>query len=1016
MIGVLVLIGSILLILLFYWLQKKAAGPRDLRMRLAFDVILSILYAVTVMAVYIKEIFSPTKVTVIDSVPVWLPLLYPAIIYCLFLLIEWLLHWLRNRLYRNEKLQPAFAWFAYVKQKDASLNESWVVSRRLVPYRNMLSKISVSLLVLTIALLVTCTLPMFQYSALWYSIPVAALIASHELSLYLNGPLQVKKADAVIGEGLQGRRESNFAAAAEHLKKTFKDALLFDEFQNLSGGQKASPEDTLQKFERSGDVEDQLIAAYFRSELAGDEINPDYVQMAADLTRHKNVLIRNPFYEDLSRYLALPLSSSLERKRKILVLCQGRDSEKKIASWIRSVLDKRSGFQEKWKVSLLSDLVPDCSVGILSYSDLYNPAVMEKNWTFFAQTEYVLLLQPSSVLTTMQVPLNVLSDLLREGDTAPVFCIIDKNLNSLKDTLSHVLKTKVDSDIAIPSQADMQTVMIWNADADYQAIERFDRQTRFLGGGIEIGAEAVSMQVPETCWISEKDVPVSDLQNNAALSWRSVGKVMKTEPSQRAVREKLQVETEPWSMPRKDAAFLIIEDEAGNPFSAVADYLSRADEEIFINVLSDGYLLRDYFCANADMFLSNPQAIPSLVPDFARTPRNTLLKLILKMNIAPMSEPEILQELDLADLRSEDTLNLLNMLLERYTFAKDDLWMVEKKMKPSVVGKPEYIRYFSVDPDKFDQYFSRSLKNVSVILEDEAVGRNVLDSQLYSLILQTMLPGQFVNYEGKSYQIRRVSPETGVILNRSSDLIDERKRYRQIRRYHHPEMNLLTPISRVTIDGFTFSRYELDFQVDTTGYLEMKNRGDFSSTRVHDLSRDPSYPDLIRSYRQKGVLNIRFPQIGQSELYQIAILLQELLPTVMPEGYPYLALLAKEPQGLNHQFAGIIPEGEPLEDQVLVVVEDSDLDLGLLDEFERYFFDLLAIVQDYLRWNQDRIATEEAGNSEEEEEELLNSTEFITLRPPKDVLASRKKQKLLEKIAWQIEEITLKKMENEEGA
>ena len=64
-------------------------------------------------------------------------------------------------------------------------------------------------------------------------------------------------------------------------------------------------------------------------------------------------------------------------------------------------------------------------------------------------------------------------------------------------------------------------------------------------------------------------------------------------------------------------------------FNMMRAYLSRGKTQAFVNVLSENYLLRDYMRCNRQVFMSDPNAVPSLVPDYAKTERNTILKLLL---------------------------------------------------------------------------------------------------------------------------------------------------------------------------------------------------------------------------------------------------------------------------------------------------------------------------------------------------------------------------------------------------
>lgn len=100
----------------------------------------------------------------------------------------------------------------------------------------------------------------------------------------------------------------------------------------------------------------------------------------------------------------------------------------------------------------------------------------------------------------------------------------------------------------------------------------------------------------------------------------------------------------------------------------------------------------------------------------------------------------------------------------------------------------------------------------------------------------------------------------------------------------------------------------------------------------------------------KTVLEIRFPAASSEQIYQIAMLLQELLISVLPEGAAYLSILAKRPENFSVKYSSVISDADDIEDHSLLVIEDSDMDLGLLDELENYFFRLMEIVQDCLRW------------------------------------------------------------------
>lgn len=851
------------------------------------------------------------------------------------------------------KYFPFLALGAYEKKRGITGMEEWVLKPNWQGIKKMINKLSLALLIITLLSLGWVFFKQQQTFALWFAFPVIPLFIVHTLSLFLGGPKAKKEEkDRVKGKGKQGMASSYYELASRHLRKSFSKPLKAYMESPLSLEQSfPSPEGILSQLEKSNQPQNLLVATYFRSEWAHRPLDPDYVNISAELINKQNVFIQNPFYQDLGLYLALPLNQSLMNHHKVLILCHGHEEAKEVKEWINTLLNGKSMFPEKWKIQFLQDLEPNCDIGLLKYTNLYDPNILIKNESFLKDVEYVLLLHPSRFLITTQIPLEVLCDTLRQGSTQPVFCVIDEKKNGLKDTISHVMKTRFDQEINLTKPALRQRVAIWDANADFQTIERFDKQTRSFGGGIEIGAEAASVQVEKSYWISESRIPLADIQDFAAQSYLSISKVMKElQPSQSVVRQKLGYSTSAWHLPIKNAQFLIIEDEFNNPFLAANQYVSRANEEVFINILSENYLLRDYFCDNLDVFWHNPNAIPSLVPDFAKTPRNLLFKLILMMRVHPLNEEQLKHEFDLAGLPTQDPKQELFSLVKRYSLAHPNLFSIKKQTQPTVFGRPISTTWYGIDKEKFEQYFAHILKPVNVILEDEMAQSYVLDAKVYSLVLQTMLPGQFVNYDGKSYQIQRISSTNGVILRRTSDFAPSRKHYAQIRQYHLPPFEESNLIERKLVNGFLFTKQEVNFSVDSLGYLEMENRANLSSAIKHDLTVDPLFPSYSRHYQKKSILTIGFPNGSQENLYQIALLLQELLPTVLPTGHPYLSILAKEPEGFDHQFESVVSQAKNIEEQTLVIVEDSDIDLGLLDEFEKHFFDLLAIIQDYIRW------------------------------------------------------------------
>ena len=56
-----------------------------------------------------------------------------------------------------------------------------------------------------------------------------------------------------------------------------------------------------------------------------------------------------------------------------------------------------------------------------------------------------------------------------------------------------------------------------------------------------------------------------------------------------------------------------------------------------------------------------------------------------------------------------------------------------------------------------------------------------IGAKLYGHIFQALIPGQFLTYGGKYYEVQSITPRNGVVVRRAADHITGRKYYRQIR-------------------------------------------------------------------------------------------------------------------------------------------------------------------------------------------------------------------------------------------
>lgn len=236
----------------------------------------------------------------------------------------------------------------------------------------------------------------------------------------------------------------------------------------------------------------------------------------------------------------------------------------------------------------------------------------------------------------------------------------------------------------------------------------------------------------------------------------------------------------------------------------------------------------------------------------------------------------------------------------------------------------------------------------------------IKDAKFFGHITQTILSGQYVVYNGKYYEVHEISPDYGIVLRRASDLYSSRRYYRQLRTYHMGKVEQSEMVSSRNVAGMKLMTGCCDFSVDTDGYLDMQDLHDCRTARHVDLREDPKAGSYRRSYHNKRILTVKLPDMDEDMRYTLGLLFSELFRSLYPAGWAYLAVLAKKPEDLEETYSLLTYDlEEENSTENLYIVEDSELDLGLLDSVIRNMPRLAAIetmvhelthIWQYLNW------------------------------------------------------------------
>lgn len=830
--------------------------------------------------------------------------------------------------------------------------------------------------------------------------PVFGLIVLGEMICFMSGLTKRQFIGDVLGEDEDAYKVANYGLLRDILKSLFGDHVLYDTTVDNGIGVPATFE-TLEELCVSKDRTVANLGRYFRTlKESGRNIDPGYVKSCIKLMKGQSVLFCNPFYRDLTDYLILPMTRQLMKNRKTLVV-MGRDSAADdVEQWLEQGITEQINTDSLWKVGVLDEKVTNADIGILKFSDLFNFEIQQNNQEFFEKVGFVFIVEPSRLLATGQIGLNLLVGRLNQTEPV-VYAACDRNCDGLVDALSHTLRTNITEVSATSQSASITSIMCWNADGEYMHHRIFSNVSRYMGIGTEVNSVALKYQIANTRWISGEKFPVLDMKWIAGQYYKKICGYADLPVSQESFDKAFQVDSNLWSVRSQENSFLVVEDEFQNLFEMVRLYATRASQQGFINIVSENYLLRDYMFENAQTFLTDPKAVPTIVADYTRSERNTVLKLLMRMAVEAMSEEDIADALMVSGIIFDedapvDTLKELiykhcnigeiNICIHfREELMADGLRTITKK-------------YYAIEEHTEIAEFVRNLKNAYYIAEDEKGETYYIGAKLYGHIFQALIPGQFLTYGGKYYEVQAITPRNGVVVRRAADHITNRKYYRQIRHINVRNWQDDTSVGgQKSLGDIRILKGYCQVDVQTEGYLEMEDYHDLKHGRHIYVSNIP-----MRSYRNKLVMRVVFPGASERIRYTIALMLNEIFRTTYPDAYPYICAVtpfgkeSKLPKNLKYAMYSMESD---VEEPGVYIVEDSEIDLGLITSVERNLERYFEIITELLNWHEQKM--------KERPEKKEPETEYVPEFPkpeerPENVPDTVKKkgffQRLIERI------------------
>lgn len=832
-----------------------------------------------------------------------------------------------------------------------------------------------------LALLVSCGLCMRHLvSAPFY--PVFAVMIIGEMAFFIDGIGTDEEKSSLSVTADNSRLIAMYPMLRKPLKILFGDKLSADGTTvNMGSATGGAIEDILANLQKEGGHIGKNYARFIRKKMDGGlKPNVDYVRSGYDLATGKSLLFNTPFYDKLNPYLFYAMNRELLTGGKILVVLGRHGTEGDLQRWISKSMEDLCNIPDLWKIKILDSTKTDeedlPDIGIITRSGVHDLDIQKNSLPFLQKVSFVFIVEPSRLVTTAQIGLNLL---IKECgyERSITFASVDRNCDGLVDALSHILMTNITEVSATEYPHGMSSYMYWTADGDYLQHRILPGVSRCLGMGTELSMVALKNQVKKTVWYGGEAFPVLDARWIAKQYYYDLMDYAKLPTNQEAFDQYFQTSFNMCDERVSKLSYITVEDDRNNLFETRRNFATIAEEQGFVNVISSEYMLREYMASNPELFTADAKAIPYITADYARTKRNAILSLCLLLCVDSVKQELLERQMVMLNVDTRDPISVIwnevcvifgcgtqedkhgNPILtcktrdgKTVSFQKDETILFKRAY---CVESGQFESVYTVENKDFSQIILDDLRNATYIAEQES--RDVyLGTELKGHVYQKYLPGQFFTLNGKYYEMISTTVDNRILVRRASEHIGGRLSYRQVRNYtiHHLE-NADTMGALKTVNNIGIHYQFADFSVETPGYWKMRMHNDFDNGDLVKLNGVPG-----REYHHKQIVKFDFSKLGDAFTDSVRMtltnLLNEAFVTLFAENHPFICALTPGQFDAPLTYSLNLEEGVENDEKCIFIVEDSQLDIGLLIAVERNLNRIMQIIADYLLWNQEQIA------------------------------------------------------------
>lgn len=841
-----------------------------------------------------------------------------------------------------------------------------------------------------------------------YIWPVISLIVINESRWFLQGKEEFAKPSKMVFDHSEFRTVSDYGELAEQYKLQFPERFGAYIVGRAKGTNSNFYNDVNVDTKLESSISDQLRER-------GYTINANFLSCVKHLSSGENALIDASIFSDFGEYLFVYLNTLLSRGDNVLFLCADDESAENFSNFISDKFKAVNNYHKVWIVKDSESIhkSSDADVLVLTPQLVLDDNAFIGQDRFFRRLSTVIMINAAEIIAKDGAVLALLAHKLSNTleskystKKLQYVCLSESVPPETSNALKQILNLHDDLYICDGYQSfDNTHLILWNYEAGKQpngddpTIVESDKDTMaqdnlfgdnssqtYWGVSLPIACVGMKYMVSKISVISHSGTPYVQIIDSMKNQVSRLTAYFDSEIGFSDFDKTLMLNRV--DSDDSHTAFIIIEDDLCNLPLAIYNYCRfGGTDTTMIHIVSKPYMMRDYFTANAEKYISNESKINMIMPALSDTKQIIMTKLLCEALEKGVKQSELLSKIS----SIEPTVTNFEQALEYFR----DMLFPERKNAPL-----EYYFSFGTTPEFNTENVEYDYETVARLKIDAPMAKLLDDSRLARLELrgkrhnmgvfkdrlyQNFVPSQNFIYKGVMYRITDIDSQNGIVhVTESSDRLNSPVDFVQVRRYRLQDALAITNLYPVPYEqgteritrGYEAALYShAHISVDTIGYYALS-----PINPSLDFIKGPSYRPLsetdqkaaYREYTDANVVSLKIKGVGAEKSDRTAFLLSVMMNEMMKTIFPYshncivvCPILSNSDTIYDDAMGSKISTAYPqivtgdyyehnADDVEVLIIEDSASDVGMVKTLlqnEQYPFGMFfETILSYLNW------------------------------------------------------------------